>query len=206
MILLFNHIQPTLKYKIAKFVELVEEAYGSDFYSIQGTPWLGDNITIEALLPSWILKEYEENPTKVLIVPILKNYLRWLFSLEYGYGAQLEWEKIRTPVIINSKLLQGIAEGYFPGSDFSSEALSDSLQNVRKFSIQVQTRYFDIKGTNNAIKYALTELLGYDLTTTKVYNSIPCHVVIKANILEKHKNFIEEHLVPAGIKVLYESV
>jgi hypothetical protein len=206
MILLFNHLPVSESVKIAKFVELVQESYGSDFYSLQGEYWNGDNLTVESLFPSWIIKKYEESPNTVTIIPIIKNYLRWLFSLKYGYGASLDWENIRCAITVNEKLLQGFAESYFPGADFSDSSISDLLPNIRKFSIQIQTLFFDIKGTPKAIKHALVSLMGYSYFTTQVYANGAGLLTIKANILEKHKPFIENYLVPAGVIVNYESV
>jgi hypothetical protein len=48
--------------------------------------------------------------------------------------------------------------------------------------------------------------LGYSKTTTKVFTTAPGTVTIKANILDKHKAFIQEHLIPAGVIPVYESV
>lgn len=206
MILLFNHIPVTLQGKINKFVEKVQEAYGSEFYNIQGQKWFGDKLTVQALFPAWILREYENDPTNVLIVPIIKNYLRWLFSIEYGYGAQLDWEKIRSPLEINSKFLEAVAESYFPGADFASDELVDLLPNIRAFSVQVQGSYFDIKGTPKGIKRVLTTLLGLPFFTTKVYCSSPGIITIEGNVSEDHKNFLAEHVIPAGMVVIYVSV
>jgi len=206
MILLFNHIPVTESGKIAKFVELIQETYGSDFFSLQGEYWKGDDLTVESLFPSWIIKKYEESPNTVSIIPIIKNYLRWLFSLKYGYGAQLDWENIRCAVTVDEKLLQGFAESYFPGANFSDSSINDLLPNIRKFSIQVQTSFFDIKGTPKSIKHALVTLMGYPYSTTQVYASGSALLTIKANILEKHKSFIENYLVPAGVNVNYQSV
>lgn len=206
MILLFHHLPVSLKGKIDRFVEKVITHYGSEFYNIQGEYWFGDKLTIKSLFPSWIIKEYNDNTENVLVIPLFKNYLRWLFSLKYGYGAQLDWENIRCGMSINYKLLQGIAESYFPGADFSSDDLSDVLPNIRKFSIQVHGSYFDIKGTSKAIKYILTTLLDMPYSTTEVYTSAPGVIRIKANVLEKHKSFLSEHVIPAGMTVVYESV
>jgi len=206
MILLFHHIPVSLKVKVDKFVEKVINYYGSEFYNIQGEYWFGDSLTIKSLFPSWIIKEYDDNTENVLVIPLFKNYIRWLFSLKYGYGAQLDWENIRCGMSIDYKLLQGIAESYFPSADFSSDALSDVLPNIRRFSIQVQGSYFDIKGTNKGIKYILTSLLDMPYSTTEVYTSAPGVVNIKANILDKHKLFLSEHVIPAGMTVVYESV
>jgi hypothetical protein len=206
MILLFNHLPVTEAGKISKLMEKVLAAYGSEFYNVQGTLWKGDDLTVESLFPSWIVKRYNQDPENVLVVTIIKNYLRWLFSLEYGYGAQLDWENLRSPISVNEKFLQGIAESYFPGADFSDDSLSDSLENIRSFSIKVQKLYFDVKGTPQGIKHALINLLGYSRTTTKVFTTSSGTVTIKANILDKHKPFIEEHLIPAGVIPVYESV
>jgi hypothetical protein len=126
--------------------------------------------------------------------------------LEYGYGAQIDWENIRSPISVNEKFLQAIAESYFPDADFSTDALSDYLENIPSFSIKVQKLYFDVKGTNGAIKHVLVNLLDYPANTTKVFTTAPGTVTIKANVLEKHKPFIQEHLIPAGIIPIYESV
>ena len=69
-----------------------------------------------------------------------------------------------------------------------------------------KSSYFDIKGTAKAIKYVLTTLLDMPYLTTEVYTSAPGVINIKANILEKHKLFLSEHVVPAGMTVVYESV
>jgi len=206
MILLFNHIPVTESVKIQKFVQKVQNYYGSEFYNLQGDYWFGDNLTVDSLFPEWIIKAYNNDTSNILIVPIIKNYLRWLFSLTYGYGAQLDWENIRSGMTINYKLLQGIAESYFPGANFSSSDLSDILPNIRQFSIQVQGSYFDIKGTNKAIKYVLTTLLELPYSTTQVYTASPGVVHIKGNVLSKHKAFLAEHVIPAGMTVVYESV
>jgi hypothetical protein len=110
MILLFNHLPVTLNQKIAKFIETVKSAYGSDFYDVQGDRWFGDNITVESLFPKWILKEAQDDPSNVLIVQIVKSYLRWLFSIPYGYGGAVPWETIIDPQTIQTKLLEGIAD------------------------------------------------------------------------------------------------
>jgi hypothetical protein len=206
MILLFHHLPVSLEVKVNKFVDIVSNYYGSEFRNIQGDYWFGDKLTIKSLFPSWIIKEYDNNTDNVLVIPLFKNYLRWLFSLKYGYGAQLDWENIRCGISIDDKLLQGIAESYFPSADFSSDNLSDILPNIRRFSIQVQGSYFDIKGTNKAIKYVLTSLLDMPYSTTQVYTSAPGVVNIKANVLDKHKVFLSEHVIPAGMTVVYESV
>lgn len=206
MILLFNHLPVSAKVKVELFLEKAKKLYGSEYYNIQGHEWLGDSLTVESLLPSWIIKKYNEDPSNVLIIPIIQNYLRWLFSLDYGYGAQMDWENIRSPLKINSKLLQGIAEDFFPGADFSSDELKDSLENIRKFSVQSCPRFFERKGSLKAIRYCLVTLLGYSNTTTKVYNVSPYCIKIKANITDAHKPFIEEYLVPAGVFITYESV
>lgn len=206
MILLLNHLPVTESVKIQKFLQRVKDTYGSEFYNIQGNYWFGDNLTVDSLFPEWIIKAYNDDTSNVLVVPIIKNYLRWLFSLKYGYGAQLDWENIRCGITIDYKLLQGIAESYFPGADFSSDELSDVLPNIRKFSIQVQASYFDIKGTTKAIKYVLTTLFSMPYSTTKVYTASPGVINIKANVLEKHKAFLSEHVIPAGMTVVYESV
>jgi len=206
MILLFNHLPVSVEGKISKLMEKVLAAYGSEFYNVQGTLWKGDDLTVESLFPAWVVKRYNQDPENVLVVTIIKNYLRWLFSLEYGYGAQIDWENIRSPISVNEKFLQAIAESYFPDVDFSTDALSDYLENIPSFSIKVQKLYFDVKGTNGAIKHVLVNLLDYPANTTKVFTTAPGTVTIKANVLEKHKPFIQEHLIPAGIIPIYESV
>ena len=48
--------------------------------------------------------------------------------------------------------------------------------------------------------------MGYPNSTTQVYTSGSGLLTIKANILEKHKKFIENYLVPSGVSVNYQSV
>ena len=106
MILLFNNIPVTESYKIEKMVEKAKTLYASEFYNVEGFKFLGDDLTIESLFPNWIIKKYETNPSDVLVVPIIKNYLRWLLSIDQGYGAQLEWENLRVPIYCNSIFLK----------------------------------------------------------------------------------------------------
>lgn len=204
--LLFNNIPVTFEYKLQKFVEKVVAAYGSEYYNVQGQYWKGDQLTIESLFPDYILKEYENNPDKVKIIPLIKNYLRWLFSLEYGYGAYVEWENIRSPTQMKEKLLEGLAEFYFPNEDFASDDLKDILPNIKKFSINVNTNYFDIKGTNQAIFYLLVTLLDSNYNGTSVETLSNCHLQIKTNIDSKYRSFLERSVIPAGVKVIYLSI
>lgn len=208
MIIFFNEQPITERIKVEKLFERAQFLYGSDFFNTQKVPWFGDNLTIESLFPSWILKEYEKTPDNVLIIPIIKNYLRWLMSLEYGYGAQLNWENIRVPLYMNSIFLEALADFYFNGADFSSGALSTILPNIRKFSIKCDANYFNQKGTPEAITYICTSLLGFSVGDVEVYTSN--YGLIQINIKSakysrffEFKNFLEEHVIPAGISVSY---
>lgn len=208
MIILFNDQPVTEGVKIDKMFERAKSLYGSDFYSTQTIPWVGDDITVESLFPSWVMKSYEQTPSNVLVVPLIKNYLRWLFSLEYGYGAQLDWENIRIPLKVNSIFLEAYADYYFNGAKFDSEPLSSILPNIRKFLIKSDLNYFNQKGTPEAIKYLITSLLGFVIDDVEVYTANYSVVQIKIassqyNNLLKYKNFLEEHVIPAGMTVLY---
>lgn len=204
--LFFTNLPVTLEYKISKLVERAIDTYGSEYYNTQGSYWKGDQLTLESLFPDYILREYKNYPDKVKLIPLIKNYLRWLFSIEYGYGAYIEWEKLRTCLFINEKLLQGYAETYFPDEDFSSDDLKDVLPNIKKFSIKVDSNYFNIKGTPNAIKYVLVELLGMPYNTTQVQTYSNFVIKIIGNVPEKYKPFLNRSVYPAGTTVIYESV
>lgn len=206
MILLFNHIPVTLQGKIDAFVKKVKAAYGSEFYNIQGKYWKGDKLTVESLFPEWILKEYNDNSSDVIIVTIIKNYLRWLMSTEYGYGAQPEWKDARNPLKMHSIFLEALAEYYFPGADFGSDELRPILSNIRKFGLKADSHYFDCKGTPNAIKHVLVTLFGMDYTTTIVNYSSPGIITIIGNVNDNYKSFLNEHVYPAGVIVNYQSI
>ena len=133
MILLFNHIPVTLPAKVDVFISRLKSNLGSDFYNIQGKYWKGDQLTVESLFPNWILQKYNDLPSNAPVVSIIKNYLRWLMSIDYGYGAQPEWKTIRDPIHMHSIFLQALAEYYFPGADFASDSLSPILNNIRNF-------------------------------------------------------------------------
>jgi hypothetical protein len=205
MILLFNHIPVTIEGKINEMVRRVKAAYGSEYYNVQGYYWKGDNLTIDSLFPSWILKEYNNNSSNVNIVPIIKNYLRWLFSIEYGYGAQLEWTQIRTSLLMNDVFLEALADYYFPDCDFSG-SLNPILQNLRKFGIKADSHYFNRKGTPEAIRWVLTALFDLDYDTTKVDTIAPGIIQITGNIPDAYKSFFEYYVIPAGNTVVYKSV
>jgi hypothetical protein len=201
----FNRLPVTLFEKIDILKNQARIKYGSEIYNVGKDKFIGDNLTTEALFPDWIMKEYKDDPSKVNIVPIVKQYLRWLFSQKYGYGALITWENLRSPIFMDDKLVEGLAEMYFPGEDFSSADLNISIDAIRKFSINVDYHYFSKKGTPDAIKYVLVTLLGYDYTTTKVLTFSNCIIKIIGNITDAHKTFIEKHAIPAGNVIIYES-
>lgn len=208
MILFFQNQKVTETVKIEKAFSRAQELYGSDYFDIQGENWFGDNLTIESLLPVWIMKEYENDPQEVLLIPILKNYFRWLFSLEYGYGAQLEWENIRSGLITNQVFLEAWANFYFPNADFGSSPLKEKINNIRKFSINCDLNYFDVKGMPDAIKYAICTLFDFNLEDVEVYTANSAIIEInvtssKESDLKQYKSFIEEYLVPAGMSIVY---
>ena len=204
--ILFHHIPVTIKRKISELVNRVKAAYGSDFYNVNGNYWRGDDITTQSLFPSWILKEAEDDPENVTIVQIIKSYLRWLFSTEYGYAGCIDWETMQIPLKIKQKLLEGVTDAYFPGEDFSSSSdLNDLLPNIRKFSINVDINYFNVKGTMQAIKYLLVTLIGLSQDTTEVYTGSPGIIIVIGNVPEKYKAFLNRSVYPAGMTIIYQS-
>jgi hypothetical protein len=211
MILFLNNQPVSLATKSNLVVERSVSLLGSNSKTSIDTPWLGDELTIESLFPQWILKEYESNTTNVTVVPIIKNYMRWLLSQEYGYGAQLNWENIRVPLYMNSIFLEALADFYFFGADFSQEPLATILPNIRRFSIKVDENYFNIKGTPVAVKYALCTLLGFEWDYINVSSTSYVNMTIKTDSsnlssLLSYKNFIETYIVPAGIVVNYTTL
>lgn len=208
MILFFNNQPVTEQIKIAKAFARAQELYGSDYFDIENQEWFGDKLTMESLIPSWIMQEYKSYPEEVLLIPILKNYQRWLLSLEYGYGGQLDWENIRTALLTNSIFLEAWADFYFPNADFSSSPLKEKLSNIRKFSINADSNYFNSKGTPSAIKYAICTLFDFNLEEILVTTSNSCILEIdvissKESELKQYRSFIEEYIIPAGISVVY---
>jgi len=211
MILFLSNLPVSEQAKISELILKVKSAYGTDFFDVGGQRWFGDNITVESLFPNWILKKYEEDPDNVLIVSIVKNYLRWLFSIEYGYGAQLNWETIRVPIYMNEIFLLALADFYFPGSDFDASPLKEVLPNIRKFSIKCPIEYYPIKGTPAAIKYLATTLLG--IPWNKIYIETPNSATIGIKVdtqyyssFIEYDSFMREFVYPAGISVIIGSV
>jgi hypothetical protein len=205
MLLLLNHLPVSVEGKIEKLIQLAKAQYGSEFYNIQGFYWKGDQLTIESLFPSWIIKQANARPTEVNITGLVKNYLRWLLSIEYGYGAQLEWNTLRSPLLMNSIFLEALADYYFSGCDFSGN-LAPILPNIRKFAIKADTNYFDKKGTPESIKWVLTSLFGMDYETTLVQTTSPGFVQITGNVPDAYKTFLEYYVIPAGTVVIYVSI
>lgn len=208
MILFFNEQPVSEAVKISKIIERAKSVYGSDYYDIESSYWFGDNLSVETLFPNWIIREYESNKTNVFVVPIIKNYFRWLFSIENGYGAQLEWENIRDVNNVKSVFLETFSDFYFNGADFSSEPLKSILPNIKKFLINSDLNYFNEKGTPQAIKYLICNLLGFEIEDIDVYtaNSGIMQIdIISAKIssFNQYKNFLEEHVFPAGISIIY---
>ena len=203
--LFFNRLPVSIAQKVELLFEKALKQYGSELYNVGKDKFVGDNLTVESLFPEWIIEEYQSNTSNVTIVPIVKQYLRWLYSMKYGYGAYIPWEILRSPVFMPTELLQGLAELYFPGEDFSSDELSDILPNIPKFSIQVDYQYFGKKGTPDGIRYVLTTLMGYSYSTTKVISFSNTVIKIIANVSNNHKAFLERSVIPAGMVIIYEA-
>lgn len=206
MILLFNKIQASLEVKIEEMVSSVKSLLGSDFYDLKGTPWFGDKLTVKSLFPNWIYKKSIDDSSNVLIVQIVKSYLRWLFSEEYGYGGKVDWENIQCPYSIKTKLLEGLASKYFPLENFSEDSdLRDLLPNLKKFAIDCDLNYFNVKGSEQAIRYLLVTLLDLPITECKVQTGSPGFIIVRANVPEKYKPFLNSSVYPAGTYILYET-
>jgi len=205
---ILNNQSVSLSTKMGLFASNASSTVGSDYYSSITKPWLADELTIESLFPSWIVKAYDDDPNNVSIIPIVKNYMRWLLSQEYGYGAQLNWENIRVPLFMNSIFLEAVADFYFPGADFSSSVLNPVLPNIRSFLIKSDANYFDIKGTPQAIKYLMCSLLGFSWNNVTVRNGTYSMVEISISSsssvsITNFKPFLEKYAIPAGIRVNY---
>lgn len=206
MILFFNKIPVTIQNKVNKMVELAKLTLGSNFYSLTNEPWFGDKLTVKSLFPSWIYKKSIDDPSNVLIVQIIQSYLRWLFSEKYGYGGKIDWENIQCPYTINDKFLEALADKYFPREDFSSSSdLNDLLPNIKKFAINCEENYFNMKGSCFAIKYLLTTLLNLPITDCDVQTGSPGFIIVRANVQEKYKPFLNRAVYPAGTYILYET-
>lgn len=208
MILLFNSQPVTELVKIERLFDRAKSLYGSDFYDIKTTNWLGDQLTIESLFPNWIMESYNDDPSNVLVVPIIKNYLRWLFSLEYGYGAQLDWENIRSPLTVNPIFLEAFADFYFPGADFSQSPLKEVLPNIRQFLTRADCNYYNLKGTPTAIKYLICSLLGFNWDDVEVYTAGAATIQINVTSglnsgLLVYQSFLEEYVFPIGVNIIY---
>jgi len=203
--LFFNRLPVSIAQKVELLFQKALQQYGSELYNVGKDKFIGDNLTVQSLFPEWIIQEYQSNTSNVTIVPIVKQYLRWLYSMKYGYGAYIPWEVLRSPVFMPTELLQGLAELYFPGEDFSSDELADILPNIPKFSIQVDYQYFGKKGTPDGIHYVLTTLMDYSYTTTKVISFSNTVIKIIANVSDNHKAFLERSVIPAGMVIIYEA-
>lgn len=211
MILLFGKIPVTESYKIKKMVEKAQSSYASDFYDVSGNAWFGDELTTDSLFPSWILKEYQADTKNVMVVPLIKYYLRWLYSIDYGYGAQLEWENLRVPLYMNQIFLEALANFYFPDADFASEPLSTILPNIRKFAVWAKPEYWDKKGTIDSLYYLLSTLLGIPWNEIAITGSGPCAFTIKVgsgyySYLLEYDTFLRKYVYPAGMTVIYGTI
>jgi len=203
MILLFNHIPVSIEVKVEKLLQKAKQLYGSDFYNLQGSRWKGDQLTVESLFPDWVIREASADQSNNVILVLIKNYLRWLMSAKYGYGANPEWSTIRDPIQMDDIFLEALAEYYFPNADFGSEPLSNILPNIKKFAIKADDNYFVRKGTPEAIKYALTTLFNLDPSTTSVVYTAIGIITITSSLDSSYRDFVNSHIVPGGIIVIY---
>jgi hypothetical protein len=206
MILLFNKIPVKLNKKIELMISKVKSILGSEFFNVQGSRWFGDKLTTNSLFPKWIIKKSNDDPNSVLIVQIIKSYQRWLFDVERGYGAAVPWETIHVPHKLSDKMLLGLADLYFPEQDFSSDNLKPLLPNLKVFSLKVEENYFRKKGTPDAIQYLLITLLGLPYDLCEVVTGSPGFIIVRANVPDQYKDFLNKSVYPAGMKIIYESV
>lgn len=206
MILLFNKIPVKLSKKIEIMISTAKSILGSEFFNVEGSRWFGDKLTTNSLFPKWIIKKANDDPNNVLIVEIIKSYQRWLFDVERGYGAAVPWETIHVPHKLTDKLLLGLADLYFPEQDFSSDTLKNLLPNLKTFSIKVEENYFRKKGTPEGIQYVLTALLGLPYESCEVFTGSPGFMIVRANVPDEYKDFLNKSVYPAGVKIIYESV
>ena len=216
MILLFNNQPVSLTSKISILLDKVQLISGSDrenrfnILNNANNSWLADELTVDSLFPQWLIKAYNSNPTNVTIITIVKNYMRWLLSQDYGYGAQLNWENIRVPLYANSLFLEAYADFYFPNADFSQQPLASILPNIRTFSVMASKDYFDIKGTPPAIKYIICSLLGFQWNDVIVSQSTSSTILIsvaaaQSSNLSQYKSFLTNYVIPAGVVVNYST-
>lgn len=206
MILLFNKIPVKLNKKIEIMISKAKEILGSEFFNVAGSRWFGDKLTVQSLFPKWIIQKEKDDPNNVLIVQIIKSYQRWLFDIERGYGAAVPWETIHVPHKLTDKLLLGLADLYFPEQDFSSDVLKPLLTNLKTFSLHVEENYFRKKGTPDAIQYLLVTLLGLPYDLCEVVTGSPGFLIVRANVPDQYKDFLNKSVYPAGIEIIYESV
>lgn len=210
MILFLANLPVSESNKLARLVERAKSLYNSDFYDVEKQRWLADKLTMESLFPEWIIKESKIN-SNVLILSLVKNYMRWLLSLENGYGAQLNWENIRTPILANKVFYEAYLDFYFPGADFSQSPLKSKIPNVVPFSVNADTNYFNIKGTPAAVKYLICNLLGIPWDSVIVFtgnNAVMTVQIDPAYITEfqDYKSFLENHVFPAGVGIVYGTI
>lgn len=209
MILFLNNLPVSEDSKLLRLVERAKTLYNSNYYDVEKTKWLADGLTVESLFPEWIVKEAKNN-SNVLVISIIKNYMRWLLSLEYGYGAQLDWENIRTPLLSKNVFHEAYLDFYFPRANFSQSALVNVKNNVKQFSIKADTNYFNIKGTPQAIKYLICNLLGIPWSSVRIFtgNSGVMTVQIASGYksqFDQYVPFLESHVFPAGVSILYQT-
>lgn len=210
MILLFNNLPVSVENKIEMLLKRAQELYGSNYYDIENENWLADKLTIESLFPNWIIKAAEEN-NSALVITIIKNYMRWLLSLEHGYGAQLDWENIRTPLLAKDVFLEAYADFYFPGADFSKSPLNTILPNIRRFSVEAENSFYNIKGTTESVKYVICNLIGIPWDSVNVVTTSPAILTIEVSTsqystLLLYQSFLEQYVIPAGISVIYKTI
>ena len=77
--LFFNRLPVSIAQKVELLFQKALQQYGSELYNVGKDKFIGDNLTVDSLFPEWILQAYQSNTSNVTIVPIVKQYLRWLF-------------------------------------------------------------------------------------------------------------------------------
>ena len=143
---------------------------------------------------------------------IFQVYYNWLYSRSgSGYILDNNFEDIKDIKKCPTELTLFLLSNYLPDSlKFIAEVnTSDTIispQTVRNFLYNVKTRFADMKGTDNSVKYFCNTLLGASFTETEVVDGnllvvklfFRDNIILDTKVRENISNYISKHIIPAS--------
>jgi len=164
--------------------------------------WDGDKIQIKNQFPSWVQKEYANNPTAAPVIDFFTYYYRWLFDYSDGYGMGFYLEDLRDIHYVPDAFLQAYADLVFSGN-LNFDDYPGLVTNFRRFYMTYDV-YTRIRGTQEGMAYILKSLFG--VTTLSIVVSAGGRYTVTSNLNVSYQTLFKTLACPYSFQITFVSV